>query len=492
MRSSRTVLTAVTCLVLGVSALASAPAVAATPATTPSLRMFSALTPLGDDVFFAATDDEHGRALWKSDGTPEGTVLVKVLNPTDTVTPGNGAPYGDTYGQFAAAGRRLFFSIDDGTHGIEPWVSDGTTAGTHLVRDVHPGPTGSEITELEGRGSTLFFTLAGARATRLWKSDGTRAGTVRVRSLDAAPVDPSGLYTWHRNVFFVAGKTGAGVGPALWKSDGSARGTRMVKDIRTGSPYLNPRIGHFAGGHTRLYFTANDGATMGDDNTGIWRTDGTRTGTRYVRNIDPGRSAWDAPRPEPEQLTTLGDRLLFTDTDCTHGQEPWSSDGTFDGTVLLDLDPRPAPSPESCGSSSYPQALITFHDAFHLAARVEGRNILFRSDGTPAGTTPVADLPPSQYASSYFVQDAVAGDRLFLGIHNPGNLGEPLVSTLWVSDGTATGTGEVHDFAAAGQTIGSLTRSGATLFFLVGSPDGSTALWTSDGTSAGTAPVLGG
>src|SRR5829696_10591122 len=39
------------------------------------------LTPVGDTLFFTASDEGHGRELWKTDGTPEGTVLVKDLTP---------------------------------------------------------------------------------------------------------------------------------------------------------------------------------------------------------------------------------------------------------------------------------------------------------------------------------------------------------------------------------------------------------------------------
>ena len=490
MTTSRTVLTAVSCLALGVSALGASGLAAPEPAsaaTGPALQRVSGLTPVGDEVFFLASDAEHGRALWKSDGTADGTGMVAVINPTDTPTPGGGAAYGGS----AAVGERLFFSSDDGTHGVELWVSDGTTTGTHLVRDVHPGAPGSQLDELVGHGHTLFFTLAGAKATRLWKSDGTEAGTVRVRSRDKAPVDPAELYPWQRSVFFVAGERGVGAGKALWKSDGTARGTRMVKDVRPGAN-LDPHLRHFAGGDTRLYFAANDGRTMGDDNTGIWRTDGTRAGTTYVRNVSPLRYRWDEPRPEPEQLTTLGDRLLFTDNDCTHGQEPWSSNGTFKGTRILDLDPRTG----TCGASSEPKGLIVLRDAFFLVARVDGRNTLWRTDGTPKGTSPVAEIPATQWASSLFVDDVVAGDLLFLGVYNPGNQGDPPFNALWVSDGTAAGTRQVRDFTGStdGEPIyGSYVSAGGRAFFLVRSgADGSTALWTSDGTSAGTAPLVGG
>ena len=40
------------------------------------------LTAFGDEVFFDAEDNEHGEELWKTDGSTDGTVLVKDINPS--------------------------------------------------------------------------------------------------------------------------------------------------------------------------------------------------------------------------------------------------------------------------------------------------------------------------------------------------------------------------------------------------------------------------
>ena len=78
-------------------------------------------------LFFRADDGTNGDELWQSDGTAAGTTLVKdivreaAVRIRSSLTNVNGT---------------LFFSADDGTNGYELWQSDGTAAGTTLVKDI--------------------------------------------------------------------------------------------------------------------------------------------------------------------------------------------------------------------------------------------------------------------------------------------------------------------------------------------------------------------
>jgi ELWxxDGT repeat protein len=98
-------------------------------------------------LFFVARDALHGFELWATDGTAAGTRLVRDIQ----AGPLPSSPRGLTPAQ-----HLLFFTADDGEHGRELWVSDNTTAGTRIVADLNPGGFSSHPSSL-AVGFDLFF-----------------------------------------------------------------------------------------------------------------------------------------------------------------------------------------------------------------------------------------------------------------------------------------------------------------------------------------------
>src|SRR3954449_10686810 len=87
--------------------------------------------------------------------------------------------------ELTVVGTRIFFTADDGVHGRELWVSDGTNASTTLVRDIDVGAADSRATELTALGNQVFFVADdGKTGLELWKSDGTAAGTMLVKDIN--------------------------------------------------------------------------------------------------------------------------------------------------------------------------------------------------------------------------------------------------------------------------------------------------------------------
>src|SRR5262249_19930171 len=134
-------------------------------------------------LFFTAFDPVNGQELWKSDGTTAGTALVKDIRP------GSMSAFVDSdeypFNPFlTAVGGTLFFTADDGTSGAELWKRDGTAAGTVLVKAIVPGGGSSGPQRLTNVSGTLYFMAWTAEAGyELWKSDGTAAGTILVKDI---------------------------------------------------------------------------------------------------------------------------------------------------------------------------------------------------------------------------------------------------------------------------------------------------------------------
>src|SRR5262249_27300005 len=141
------------------------------------------MTRLGASVLFFAYDTVHGDALWRTDGTEAGTVLVKDIRA------GTDPLFGR---ELTICGGNALFAADDGVHGSELWKTDGTEAGTALVADINPGARGSLPTLLTNVNGVLFFVANdGVHGTELWKFDGH--DTTLVKELVAGSGGPDFL-----------------------------------------------------------------------------------------------------------------------------------------------------------------------------------------------------------------------------------------------------------------------------------------------------------
>src|SRR5262249_15548304 len=144
-------------------------------------------------LYFTADDGVHGNEVWVSDGTAGGTQMLLDVNPTNGGPFGPGGPHGSQASQFTPVGDRGYLNPHDGGSGQELWVTDGTAAGTHLVKDIDPtnnapfgfpeGPT--QLTAYKGK--VYFIANDGVTGNELWKSDGTEAGTVLVKDVNPGP-----------------------------------------------------------------------------------------------------------------------------------------------------------------------------------------------------------------------------------------------------------------------------------------------------------------
>jgi ELWxxDGT repeat protein len=375
-----------------------------------------------DATVFDSSDFSYREALWKSDGTDAGTMLVKQIFP------------GGSSGlkQFFNVNGTLLFQANDGTHGYELWKSDGTEAGTVLVKDIYPGPNGSDLTlGVVCNGNLYFNATAGpTNGYELWKSDGTEAGTVMVTDINngSGHGDPKN-FTVSKDIVYFNAITVAN-GRELWKTDGTETGTVLVKDINTGSGNSsNSGTGNLTDVNGTLFFTVTNSVIGGTTYAGyqVWKSDGTTAGTVPVK-----LNMYLSP-PAPTWFTNVNGTLFFSALSAANGMELWKSDGTDAGTVVVG---------DNLAASSSPAYITNVNGTIFFSRYVNASTgtELWKTDGTDAGTVMVKDINPGTGSSTPTYLANVNGTLFFWADDGTNGI------ELWKSDGTETGTVLVQDF----------------------------------------------
>lgn len=188
-------------------------------------------------LFFTAGSNTAGFELWKTDGTPDGTVQVKNINSgTSNSFPGN----------FKQIGNKIFFVANNGTNGNELWVTDGTDDGTTLVKDVNPGPNASNpnnLTELNGK--LYFLASDGSGEARLWESDGTKDGTKMTLELKPGYTNfVLGKMEEYEGALYLSAKLSVSQGQELYKIEVPKQNLNVENQSKKEiSIYPNPTTG---------------------------------------------------------------------------------------------------------------------------------------------------------------------------------------------------------------------------------------------------------
>lgn len=420
------------------------------PGKTEQSSIIREFTEMGGHVYFAATNNASGREIWRTDGTSAGTEMVK-----DIRQGGNSS----SPDHLTAMGSYVYFSADDGVYGTELWRSDGTQQGTTLVSDIEQGSFGSWIDDMVALNNLLIFKADGGVAgDELWMSDGSSAGTTLLKDIQpgSGSAEPEEMTVSGNKVFFIADD---GVsGEELWVTDGTTAGTQLVKDINSGS--ADADINEMYDFNGMLYFRATDGINGNE----LWKSDGTNAGTIMVSDISSG-----AGNSYPSDMVEFNDTLYFNANDGVNGAELWKSDGTQAGTVMVkDISP-------GAGFSS-PGDLFNVNDQFILFYADNGSDgsELWKSDGSTSGTVMLLDINPGS-ADGGPNQFISVGNEVFFSADDGSGF------SLWKTDGTSGGTSLVKNvFLSEGIAFNN------ALLFRGYLPGGEDDLWKSDGTTNGT------
>lgn len=266
---------------------------------------------MGNTLYFFASDSpSHGSVLWKSDGTALGTQPV---NTQYTVNPNQL--------EVAVINNALIFAtIDSYHHNVSFFHSDGTDAGTELYSG---GATGNRWAFMQAFNGRMYLGLdEGSSGSDIVITDGTYAGTIGLRYEGNAGTQlPSGMIPLSDSLYFISPtyiETYQGFIPVMWKLPARSNTAERVMDLP--SALTIEAITSFS--DTQFLFRVRYG-----DGTGYWyRSDGTQEGTDVICHT----CAFSAG----EEYALWQNLLAFTG-DSGAGQEIWLTDGGEAGTFRL-------------------------------------------------------------------------------------------------------------------------------------------------------------
>ena len=375
-------------------------------------------------TYFRALDTAHSAELWKTDGTPEETTMVKdIAIDKNSSSPHTFIEHNDLL-HFVA-----YQKTNTGSTQIELWKSDGSESGTTKVSDITPPYGSSRI--LVKANNALYF------PNRTPASDGTLNGNIElwvkndlwptgvvVRDLKRPSnghlndgSNPKSLTVFENKVYFMAEVSTPYNFPrdilqALCVSDGTVAGTGSIIYMRVKNIFSTGK---------KLYFSG-----YGSNNNGyeLWTSDGTKDGTNIVKDINPGTMSSD-----PSNFIYINRLLYFVAFDDVHGYEVWRSDGTNAGTFMLkDMHTNNQRFPIN------PRGLYAVDGKLFIS--IDGD--LWVSDGTVNGTKEIVNLPTMDLFTVY---GELNGKLLFSArvISDTNTTVE-----LWETDGTPTGSNMIR------------------------------------------------
>lgn len=358
-------------------------------------------TSFNGKVLFAATGS-LGNELYVTDGTPAGTHLVKDIQAGT----GNSSPR-----SFVVIGDSAYFLASQTGTGSELWKTDGTAAGTAMVIDLKPGSGSSNISSMVSFRNQLYFFGTSNLNPALYRSDGTAATTsVVFSSVVSNPSGQNKMAIDSGRLYFDGSDPGGGVELHAVQPDGSVT---LVADLLAGSASSNPI--YLTPSGNGLYFVANT-STAGD----VWKVDPTTGSAQLAMSLPTN----------PNEATTIivganNGRVFFSQliSSSTPSGPVYSNTGTPESTVTLPVNGSPLLSQPSF---SYAGGLIfSGYDSVNSEP--------WFSDGTPGNTFKLAgsNAGSAGYGPQGF---KLFNSRLYYLASNGSQ------SKIYVTDGTTAGT----------------------------------------------------
>ena len=344
----------------------------------------------------------------------------------------------------------MYFQASTNSTGIELWKTDGTAAGTSMVKDIVSGTSSSSPSSFFVFNDEVHFSSRfTSSGVEIWKTNGTSSGTVKATNSACS----------HYNCDFhsVIEYNGSFYGGGHWNNNGrevlmyNSSGLSLLVDLSPGQRFSIPRMTNpsaFLVHDGWLWFLTNGNPQSGNGNC-LYRSNGTAAGTtQFVCDT----SVYG--------LELFNDELYFSRSANGKGYELWKTDGTTSGTVMLtDIV---AGSGSAVGPASA-RLFTSSDDYLYFSVQTGTANTdhaIWRTDGTAAGTQLVK-------SSLVAYNDIVIGDVLYMrGQYFSTNIDS--ITGLWSTDGTTNGTTLYtnYDGDSPNPNVGDLHNINASLYIL--------------------------
>ncbi|WP_248724392.1 YCF48-related protein [Seonamhaeicola sp. ML3] len=321
---------------------------------------------------------------------------------------------------FTSSNNQVFFVANDVTHGDEIWVSDGTKQGTHIVKDIFTGPFSSSPKNLFVFKNELYFSANnGFTGNELWKTDGTQAGTSLVKNIYEKLRASSSInsFTIFNDELFFLASNNRGNSTQIWKTNGTAEGTLMVYDANT-------QIKNLIVANDKMYFVASNKLWEFENSNNVNQLNideyyfidelnsfnnelyfitntSSRQSIRFYRRDVSGNNIMLKEFNQPQygdidihNFTQVGSLVYFSiTTDFNSDNDTdvlWKTDGTPSGTV-----PVKSFYWDRHWSKSNISDFIDFNGNLYFNGGRQNESKLWKSDGSEQGTIQALNISES-------------------------------------------------------------------------------------------------
>jgi ELWxxDGT repeat protein len=323
--------------------------------------------------------------------------------------------------EFTSSETHSYFVADDGIHGDEIWRTDGTKENTYLIKDINKIGGTSPKGLFLFKNEIYFSANDGVFGQELWKTDGAESGTIMVKDIHSYPGNsssPSGFTVYQDELYFIAKDYYLNNGYGLWKTDGTASGT--VKILDTGSRNISKIL--VANG--KMYLLYNG---LHEFNVA------TETLTKI--NIDEF--------PNIYEVNVFNNDLYFITSDSYYRRNFRLYKLDINQNIILLQEFN---EPKYGDIDIHNLTLVGDKVYFSITTDSEiDTDILWKTDGTSAGTEPVKSFVWRRHSSNSNISNFIEyKNQLYF------RSGEPNDNNLWKSDGTVSGTVKVFDQELSG------------------------------------------